>query len=242
MAVIWCLSSTPFMGMFFAPLKLNLYFPVLTFNRGVWSMLIIKDGGISCPGTNPDMFLWKVNFSLAKNWWEGSTFPVVPLCLLHVFFSNTPLTHLSVNTRSPPYSFKRLGLFALTTPVTILMSYACWWFPSPSRSQRNVFNFFYHTRVCQVGSSNSLDNGLVTIIAILLQGVNCGSDRRIFRIFSRELFNCWNSDKIPCIQANFSLNLCRNFYLMFFRPFLCLLHLLFRVSKLRRSNIFCHWS
>ena len=33
------------MGMFFAPLKLNVYFPVLTYDRGVWSMLITKDGG-----------------------------------------------------------------------------------------------------------------------------------------------------------------------------------------------------
>ena len=32
------------MGMFFAPLKLNVYFPVLTYDRGVWSMLMIKDG------------------------------------------------------------------------------------------------------------------------------------------------------------------------------------------------------
>ena len=42
----------PFMGMFFAPLKLNVYFHVLTYDRGVWVMLMIKDGGISwisCP-------------------------------------------------------------------------------------------------------------------------------------------------------------------------------------------------
>ena len=56
-AVICGLSSTPFMGMFFAPWKLNVYFPILTYDRGAWSMLMIKDGGISCSETNAGMFL-----------------------------------------------------------------------------------------------------------------------------------------------------------------------------------------
>ena len=64
-----------------------------------------------------------MNFSSAKNWGEGSTFPVVPLRLFRVSFSNTPLAHLSVNTRWPPYSFKRFGLFTLTTPVAMLTSW-----------------------------------------------------------------------------------------------------------------------
>ena len=83
---------------------------------------MIKDEGTSCSETNTDMFLWKVNFPLAKNWGEGSTFQVVPLRLLHVSFSNSPLAYISVNIRSPPYSFKRFGLFALTNHVAILMS------------------------------------------------------------------------------------------------------------------------
>ena len=45
-AVIWRLSFTPFMRMFFVPWRLNVYFPILTYDRGVWSMLMIKDGGI----------------------------------------------------------------------------------------------------------------------------------------------------------------------------------------------------
>ena len=45
-------------------------------------MLMIKDGGISCSETNTDVSL-KKNFSSAKNWGEGSTFPVIPLRLLH---------------------------------------------------------------------------------------------------------------------------------------------------------------
>ena len=85
-------------------------------------MLMIKDGEIPCYETNVDMFLLKVNFSSAKNWREGSTFPVISLRLLHVSFSNTLLAHLSVNTRSSPYSFKRFGLFAVTFSVAILMS------------------------------------------------------------------------------------------------------------------------
>ena len=84
-------------------------------------MLMIKDGGISCSEANVDMFLWKVNLSLAKILGGRNTFPVVPLRLLHVSFSNTPLAHLSVNTRLPRYYFKRSRLFALTTNVAILM-------------------------------------------------------------------------------------------------------------------------
>ena len=42
--------------------------------------------------------------------------------LIHVSFSNTALAHLSVNTRSPPYSSKRFGLFALTNHVAIFKS------------------------------------------------------------------------------------------------------------------------
>ena len=43
-------------------------------------------------------------------------------CSMQVF-SNTALAYLSVNTRSQPYYFKRFRLFALTTPVAILMSW-----------------------------------------------------------------------------------------------------------------------
>ena len=111
------------MRMFFAPLKLKVYFSVLTYDRRVWSMLMIKDGAILCWETNADMFLWKVKFSSTKNWGEESTFLVEPLSLLHLSFPNTPLDHLLVNTRSPSYYFKRFGLFALTTPVAILMSW-----------------------------------------------------------------------------------------------------------------------
>ena len=90
------------MGMFFKPLKLKVYFPVLTYDRGVWSKLIIKDGRISYSETNADMFLWKVNFSSAKNCGEGFTYPTVPLLLLTGRFSNTHFSHLSVKIRSPP--------------------------------------------------------------------------------------------------------------------------------------------
>ena len=70
------------------------------------------------------MFLWRVNFSLAKKRQEkGSTFPVALLCLLHISFSTTPQAALSLNTKLPPHSFKRFGLFPLTTPVATLMSW-----------------------------------------------------------------------------------------------------------------------
>ena len=56
--------------------------------------------------------------------------------LLHVSFSNTSLAHLSISPRSPPYLFKRLGLFALTTSVAILMTNSAILVPNA------VFNFF----------------------------------------------------------------------------------------------------
>ena len=230
------------MGMFFAFLKLNMYFPLLTYNRGVWSMLMIKAGVISCSETNADMFLWKVNFSSAENCGEGSTFPVVLLRLLYISFSSTPLAHLSVNTRSPPYSFKKFGLFALTTLAAILMNWRLLMTPPPILVP-NVMSLTFFS----IPESNrlGLPIPLITVQSsslLLLPGVNCGSDKRIFRIFSGELFNSWSSTKISYIQANFFLNLRRNFYLLFLRALVRHLHLLFSVSKLRRSNIFCHWS
>ena len=111
-AVVWCLSSMPLTGTIFAPLKLNVHFPVLTKDMGVWYMLMIKHGGIPCLVTNVDMFLWKLNFSSAKNWGEGSSILVAPLRLFHLSFSNTPQAHFSVNTGSLPKSIKSVGLFA----------------------------------------------------------------------------------------------------------------------------------
>ena len=229
------------MGMFFASLKLNVYFFVLTYDRrvwSVWSMLMIKDGEIPCYETNIDMFLLKVNFSSAKNWREGSTFPVISLRLLHVSFSNTLLAHLSVNTRSPPYSFKRFGLFTVTFSVAILMSWHLLMTP-PAILVPNAMSLTFFT----IPESNRLSFPILLItvqspsLYLFFQVLTVVL---IFRIFNSELFNCWSSTKISCRQANFFLNLRRNFDLIFFWALLRLLHLLFSVSKLRRSNIFCH--
>ena len=78
---------------------------------------------ISCSETNADMFLWKVNFSSAKNWGGRIYFSTGTFVLTQRKFFNTPLAHLSVTTRSPPYSLKRFGLFALTATVAILMNW-----------------------------------------------------------------------------------------------------------------------
>ena len=111
-AVVCHLSSTSLTGMIFLPLKLSVYFPVLTKDMGIWSMLMIKHGGIPCLVFNADMFLRKLNFSSAKNWGEGSSVPVAPLRLFHLSFSNTPQAHFLVNTRSLPKSIKSVGPFA----------------------------------------------------------------------------------------------------------------------------------
>ena len=164
---------------------------------------------------------------------------MVPLRFPQVSFSNIPPSaHLSVNIRWLPYSFKRFRLFALATAVAILKNWRLLMTPPailvPNTMSLNFFRI--------LGSSNYFDNDRVIIIALLLPGVNCGSDKRIFRIFSSKHFNCWSSTKISGVQVNFFLNLRRNLDLIFFRALVFLLHLLFSVSKLRRSNIFCHWS
>ena len=214
-------------------------------------LMMIKDGGISCSETNADMFPWKVNFFSAKNWREGTTFPVLPLRLLHISFSNTPLANLSVNTRSPPYSFKRFGLFALTITVAIIMSWRLLIILSgwlllmipPAILVPNEMSLTFLAYQSLTGWVVQFSwFSPVIIITLLLPGVNCGSDKRVFRIFSSELFKCWSSTKISCVQANFFLNPCRNFDLIFFWVLVCLLHFLFNLSKSRWRSIFCHWS
>ena len=83
---------------------------------------------------------------------KGSTFPVLPLRLLHVSFPNTPLAHLLVNTTtSPPYSFKRFRLFALTTLVVILMRYLLMTHPAILVPNAMSLTFF------SIPESNRLD-------------------------------------------------------------------------------------
>ena len=97
--VIWHFLSTYFIGIFFRPLA-ERAFPCINiwreFDLFWWSKL----GNIVFRNQCWYVLL-KKNFSSAKHWGEGSSFPVVPLCLLHVSFPNTPLSHISGNTRSP---------------------------------------------------------------------------------------------------------------------------------------------
>ena len=62
-AVIWRLPSTPFRGTFLAPLKLNVYFPGDTYERGVWSRLMRRSAGMSWLKSTAKIALWKVSFS-----------------------------------------------------------------------------------------------------------------------------------------------------------------------------------
>ena len=236
-AVFWHLSSTPFMGMFFVPLKLNVYFPTWEFDLCQWS----KMGRYRVQKPILICFSEKWIFLRLKTggviW---STFPAVPLRLLHVRFPNTALAHLSFNTRSPPYSFKIFGLFAVTTPVAIIGTWhLLMTLPAILVPSAVSLAFF------SIPESNKLS------LPILLKTVQSpslhfffqrGSDKRMFQTFSSKLFNCWSSVKPSCIQPNSFLNLRRNFDLVFFRALVCLLNLLFSISKLRRSNIFCYWS
>ena len=136
------------------------------------------------------MFLGKVNFfrlkSGGKNLLFRSTFALAP----HKFFQHS----------SSPYIRQHQITTLFLQEIRIIRSnYSCYYTyeltpvdDSPAVLVPNAISltFFQHTRVYQAGSSNSLDNGPVTIIALLLSGVNCDSDKRIFRIFSSELFNC----------------------------------------------------
>ena len=228
------------MGMSFAPLKLNAYFPVLKYDRGVWSMLMIKDRGMSCSKTNADMFLWKVNFSSAKSWGEGSTFPVISLRLLHVSFSNTALAYLSVNTRSPPYYFKRYGLFALTTPVAILMSWRLLMTPPAILVPKAMSLTFFSI---QESNRLGLPILLVTVrspsLHFFFQGLTAVLIKKYFWYLVLIFLMAEAVPKsLTYRQSKFFLDLCRNFDLMFFWALVCLLHLLCSESKLRKSKIF----
>ena len=65
----------------FKPLKLKVYFPGDTYDKRVWLIFKTNESRISWRNTAVDTALWKVNFSSAKNYDEGSALPVVPLSL-----------------------------------------------------------------------------------------------------------------------------------------------------------------
>lgn len=90
-----------------------------TYVKEVWSIFQTSESGISWHNTAADMAVWKVNFSSTTKWGEGSTLPVVPLCLLQFNWVRIPFPHRSVNYTVPTNSIRMSGLFALITPLPI---------------------------------------------------------------------------------------------------------------------------
>ena len=121
--VICRLSSTPFVGTFFNPLKLKVYCPGDAEDKGVWSMFKTRKFRISWLDIAVDIVRWKVNFSSARNWGEGSVLPVVPFRLEQFKSDRTFLAYWFVSSTVPPNSFRMLGLFALTTPFVTFTIY-----------------------------------------------------------------------------------------------------------------------
>ena len=69
--------------------------------------------------TTAEIALLEVNFSSAKNWAEGSPFPVVPFLLTQSIDFKTRLAQLSANVIPPTNSKRLLGSFAFNTPLSI---------------------------------------------------------------------------------------------------------------------------
>ena len=63
--------------------------------------------------------LLKGDFSSAKNWAEGSTFPVIAFRLTPSTDFKTPLAQLPVNIIQPPNSKRLFGSFAFNTSPPI---------------------------------------------------------------------------------------------------------------------------
>ena len=164
------------------------------------------------------MFLWKVNFSSAKNWGEGSTFPVIYLPLLHVSFYNTALAYLSVNTRPPPYYFKRFGLFALPTPVAILMSWRLLMTPPAILVPKAMSLTFFSI---QESNRLGLPMLLVTVrspsLHFFFQGLTAVLIKKYFWYLVLIFLMTEAVPKsLTYRPGNFFLDLCRNFDLIFF--------------------------
>ena len=163
----------------------------------------------------------------------------MPLRLLHLSFSNTPLTHLSVNTRSPPYPVKRFRLFALTTTSAMLMRWCLLMTPPAILVTNAMSNYFW-----SIPKSN-----LLGLPILLVPSLHFFFQMLLPVVLIKEYFgylvvNFLITEAVPkslAYRPTF-LNLRKNFDLIFFLALICLLHLLFSVSKLCRSNIFCHWS
>ena len=145
------------------------------------------------------MFLWEQKFSSAKNWGEGSTFPVVPSRLLHLNFSNTPLAPFSVNIRSSPKSFERVGFFALTKPVATLKS-CCLLI----HLQDSVLYLFQQTAVWLIGSSNFFNNCILTTFLIFFLEFTVVQTKEFFGYF---VVNFLIADAmlkyLPCMSTSF---------------------------------------
>ena len=98
-AVICFLSSRPLIRIFLDPLEQNVYFPGETYDREVWLSLRTRSTGILFSTTTCDIALWNENFSSSENFFESSTFPVVPFLFTHSVDFNTVLAQFSVSSR-----------------------------------------------------------------------------------------------------------------------------------------------
>ena len=67
----------------------------------------------------PNMKKRKENFSLAKNWTEGSNFPMVTFHLAQSIDFKIPLAQFSVNVIPPANSERLFRSFAFNTPLPL---------------------------------------------------------------------------------------------------------------------------
>ena len=192
---------------------------------------------MSCSEMAADIARWNVNFSSARNWGDGSTFPVVPLRFVHSIFVSTCLAHWSVKFKGPPYSSKAFGSFALMTPFATLR--ICFLFITPPAAlvPIAVFNFFDQIFTKDIRSSSLVENGFV--LRFSFPGVNSCSIECIFLILRRKLFDCRCSPINICVRPYFFLYFFRYTFLVFVRTTTRFLYFIFHKSYLSFGYIIC---
>ena len=121
-AIICRLSATPLTGTCLLPLKWNKYFPGETQHKGVWSKFMTRSDGISSSWMAFAIAFWKVNFSSARSWADGSTLPVVDLLFEQFRLFKTLLAQPSVSVIVPPRFLSIYVLYILITPFPMFIN------------------------------------------------------------------------------------------------------------------------
>ena len=196
-AVICLLSSTPLIGTFLVPLKLNVFFREET--RDVWSKLTLRGAGILCSIIALDNVLWKRNFSSAQpkieeidqlyQWF---------LCVCSIL---VVLAHVLLSNQSGPNFHNVRNVENL---LSIYNSASCSW------ADCYIFYLFERCFIQQIRSSIVLKSR-VSNFALSFPRVYGPIEVILCKIFGRKFFDSWLSPIDFCIHAYFFVYCLHNF-------------------------------